>query len=130
MKIAMQVRAGPFSAQASLTALHFAEAAVAAGHEVTRVFFSGDGVFNGNTLVTPPQDEIPIVQRWQRLHQQHETELILCISSALRHGVMDATEADRYDHAQYNLADGFLISGLGQLAEAAIENDRLITFGD
>ena len=29
-----------------------------------------------------------------------------------------------------NIAPGFHISGLGQLIEAGIESDRLITFGD
>jgi len=40
-------------------------------------------------------------------------------AEALRRGIRDE-----------NLASGFRISGLGQLVEAGIEADRLVTFGD
>ena len=39
-------------------------------------------------------------------------------------------EAERNGKDANNLAPGFRISGLGQLVEAAVECDRLVTFGD
>jgi tRNA 2-thiouridine synthesizing protein D len=43
---------------------------------------------------------------------------------------MDAAEAKRNGKDADNLAPGFRISGLGQLIEAGIQADRLVTFGD
>ena len=43
---------------------------------------------------------------------------------------MDADEAKRQGKDANNIAEGFRISGLGQLIEAAIQADRLVVFGD
>jgi len=42
---------------------------------------------------------------------------------------MDEDEAKRQGKDANNIAEGFRISGLGQLIEAGIECDRLVTFG-
>jgi tRNA 2-thiouridine synthesizing protein D len=47
----------------------------------------------------------------------------------LRRGIINATEAERYEKQGHNLTDEFVLSGLGQLVEAGLESDRLITFG-
>ena len=39
-------------------------------------------------------------------------------------------EAKRHGKSGDNIADGFRISGLGQLIEAGIQSDRLVVFGD
>ena len=44
--------------------------------------------------------------------------------------VPDEVEQKRNGKDANNIADGFRISGLGQLIEAGIQSDRLITFGD
>ena len=66
---------------------------------------------------------------WVELAEQHGVELILCISSALKQGMLDATEAKRHDRSAPSIHPAFIISGLGQLVDAAISSDRLITFG-
>lgn len=118
--------------QAPSTAYLFAKAALAKGHKIYRVFFSGNGVLNGSNLHCPPEEksgEINISQLWQQLAEEHDFELVVCISAALRRGILDQEEALRNDKPASNLADGFTISGLGQLVEAGIESDRLISFG-
>ena len=45
MKFGIVVNEGPYQHQASDSAYLFAKAAIAAGHEVWRVFFYHDGVF-------------------------------------------------------------------------------------
>jgi len=42
---------------------------------------------------------------------------------------MDEDEARRQGKDANNIAEGFRISGLGQLIEAGVESDRLVTFG-
>ena len=129
MEFALLLRAGPASTQTSWTALHFARAAVAADHRIRRVFFQGDGVYNASSLLVPPQGTEDISLEWSTLGRQHDIDLVVCVSSALQRGILDAGEADRYERSTSNLREGFVISGLGQLVEAALESDRLITFG-
>jgi len=129
MQFMIVVQGGPYTTQASLTAWHFTQAVLASGHEIYRVFFYHDGVYNGNALIAPPQDEINLQQAWRTLGENHALELIVCVASALRRGVLDATEAQRYEKSATNLDPHFTISGLGQLIDGALTADRTMTFG-
>ncbi len=119
MKIGILVNEGPYTHEASDSAYLFARAAIAKGHEISRVFFYHDGVNNSTRLTEPPQDDRNIVNRWSKLAEEHQLDLVVCVAAALRRGIKDE-----------NLAPGFRISGLGQLIEAGIKADRLVTFGD
>ncbi len=119
MKFGILINEGPFTHQASDSAYRFAVAAMEKGHEVSRVFFYNDGVNNASKLSEPPQDDRNLVKLWSAMAQEHGVDLVVCIAAALRRGIKDE-----------NLADGFRISGLGQLIEAGIINDRLVVFGD
>lgn len=130
MKILISVYGAPYSSQSCLSALNYAEAAVVQGHEILRVFFYHDGVYAASDLIAAPQDETDISQRWQNLSETHGVELIACIASCLRRGILDKTESERYEKTAANIAPGFEISGLGQLIDASINADRIITFGD
>ena len=130
MKFGILVNEGPYQHQASDSAYQFARAALTAGHEIFRIFFYHDGVNNGTRLTVPPQDDRNVVDRWSELAQEHELDLVLCVAAAQRRGLLDADEAERHGKDADNIAPGFRISGLGQLIEAAIQSDRLVTFGD
>ncbi len=130
MKFSILVSEGPYTHQAADTAYNFTQAALEKGHEIYRIFFYHDGVNNGTRLTTPPQDDRNIVNRWSELAQEHEIDLVLCVAAAQRRGIADADEARRNGKDADNIAAGFRISGLGQLIDAGIEADRLITFGD
>jgi len=130
MKFGILVNEGPYQHQASDTAYQFTKAAIDAGHEIFRVFFYHDGVNNGTRLATPPQDDRNITDRWSALAQEHEVDLVVCVAAAQRRGIADEDEAKRNGKDADNLADGFRISGLGQLIETGIEADRLMVFGD
>ena len=130
MKFGIVVNEGPYTHQASDSAYRFARAAVQAGHQVFRVFFYHDGVHNGTRLTTPPQDDRHIVNRWSELADEHGLDLVVCVAAAQRLGIVDADERKRHRKDADNLAPGFRISGLGQLVEAGIVSDRLVTFGD
>ncbi len=130
MKFSILINEGPYTHQASDSAYHFTEAALRAGHEIVRVFFYHDGVYNGTRLSVPPQDDRNVSERWSALGQEHSLELILCVAAAQRRGMLDEDEARRAGKDGNNIAPGFEISGLGQLIDAGIQADRLIVFGD
>ncbi|NOX39369.1 MAG: sulfurtransferase complex subunit TusD [Alphaproteobacteria bacterium] len=130
MKFGVVVNEGPYTHQASDTAYNFAKAALESGHEVPRVFFYHDGVNVGTRLAVPPQDERNIQKNWTALAQKHEVDLVICIAAAQRRGMLDANEAKRQGKDADNIAEGFRISGLGQLIEMGIQTDRLMVFGD
>ena len=130
MKFSILVNEGPYTHQASDSAYQFAKAALDKGHEIYRVFFYHDGVNNATRLGVPPQDDRNITQRWTELATAHELDMVVCIAAAQRRGLLDENEAKRQGKDADNIAPGFRISGLGQLVEAGIQADRLITFGD
>lgn len=129
MIFSLAVYAAPYSSQASYSAYQFAVEALHQGHNLHRIFFYQDGVHNATSLATPPQDEFNLQHAWQSLAKSHNLDLVVCIAAALRRGVLNESEAKRYDKPSHNLAEEFTISGLGQLVEAAVISDRLISFG-
>lgn len=119
----------PFSGQGALTAARFARSVLARGHSISRVFFLDAGTSNGALAAITPQDEEDRLQPWVELAEQHKLELILCIASALRYGMLDETEAHRYEKLYATIHPAFTVSGLGQLVDAGAGADRLVTFG-
>ena len=129
MKISVQVNASPYQYQASDSAWHFIQAAIASGHEVFRVFFYQDGIYNALNDARPPTDEQQIVRRWSTLNAEHGVDLVVCVSSAQRRGLLESSVAKKVHGYENGLADGFRIAGLGLLMEALIDTDRHVTFG-
>ena len=129
MNYALLVLSSPASGHGARTAVRFAHAAIARGHSIERVFFLDEGVAAGSQVAVFPQDEEDRLKPWIELAEQHQVELVLCISSALKRGMLDNAEAQRYDKAAATAHPAFLVSGLGQLIDAASRADRLLTFG-
>jgi tRNA 2-thiouridine synthesizing protein D len=123
------VLSSPVSGQCSRTAAEFARHAIVRGHSIHRVFFLDAGTVSGSANSVFPQDEEDPVQYWTALAEQHAVELVLCISSALKHGMLDQVEAERYERTHSTINPAFVISGLGQLVDASANADRLVTFG-
>ena len=128
MKISIAILGSPYASQSAHTALNFTKAAVSSGHDVTRVFFYHEAAYVSNGFNTPPQDEFAITQQWSDFAVEHDLELIVCVASALRRGILDESEAKRYDKQSDNMAAAFQIGGLGQLIDAGLSSDRLVTF--
>ena len=130
MKFNILVSEGPYTHQASDTAFEFAKAAMAAGHEILRVFFYHDGVYNSTSLTTPPVDDRNVVKRWTDLADEHGTDLVVCVAAGQRRGMLNVTEAKRHGKSVDNVDHRFRIAGVGQFVEGAIIADRTIVFGD
>jgi tRNA 2-thiouridine synthesizing protein D len=129
MKISIQINASPYQHQAADTAWHFIQAAIAGGHEVYRVFFYHDGIYNALRDSRPPGDERDIVKRWSDLNAKNDIDLVVCVSSAQRRGLLEQSVGKKVGGYEHALADGFRIAGLGLLMEAIIDSDRHVTFG-
>ena len=125
---AVVIQGAPYSSQAAHSALLFCEAVLASGHRLQRLFFWQDGVHNASALCTPPQDERNLPRAWQQLIAAHGIDAVVCVASALRRGIVDAGEARRYELNASNLLPGFVLGGLGQLVDAHLQTDRLVTF--
>ena len=104
----------------STAALEFAVAAIAAGHEIERVFFLREG--------TQCARVGSVATRWTRLARQHAVELSVCVSGAARRNLFDDLGASQHGAVAGNIAPAFAVSGLGLLVDAIASADRVLTF--
>lgn len=102
-------------------AVKLAQAMIAQGQSV-RVFFYQDAVTVANQLNWRPDDEPNLADAWLKLG----IDLPVCVTAALNRGVSDVDNAQRHGLLQANLLNGFRLTGLGELAEAIIECQRVI----
>lgn len=88
------------------------------------LFFYQDAVQVANCLSWVPDDQRNLTREWQKLG----VRLPICVSAALSRGITDADNATRHQLPQHNLAEGFELVGLGELADALQNCTRLIQF--
>ena len=129
MKFSIVIYAAPYSTESAATALRFAESLIQQGHELYRLFFFGDGVHNASKLTVVAQDEINLQLQWSKLIEEHDIDSVICVSSALRRGVLDQTEADRHELGTASAYESSDVAGLGQLIDASLHSDRVVNFG-
>jgi tRNA 2-thiouridine synthesizing protein D len=123
------VLSSPTSGHTNLTAVSFARTLLRRGHSIHRVFFMEAGTLTGASATVRAQDETDAGEQWRQLATEHGLDLVLCISSSLRHGMLDETEARRHDRLAATVDPAFTLSGLGQLVDAWVHSERLVTFG-
>lgn len=128
MKLSLLILASP-NEQGAHTALRFAREALQKKHNIYRIFFLSEGTLNSQGLAVFPQDKPSLPLLWQELAEQHNIDIVTCVSSALSRGVIDDKEAKRYERHSYSINPSHYLSGLGQLIDAYSHSDRLITFG-
>lgn len=91
-------------------------------NEAVDVFFYQDAASIANRLNWRPSDEANLTSEWQRL----AIERRVCVSTALVRGVTDLDNATRHDLSSENLAEGFNLVGLGELADLMLKATRVI----
>ncbi|HCD6286794.1 TPA: sulfurtransferase complex subunit TusD, partial [Pseudomonas aeruginosa] len=96
---------------------------------IVRLFLYQDGVHSASANVVSGQDEFDLPAAWRELVERNGLDAVVCIAAALRRGVLNAEEAERYGRPGANLGAPWELSGLGQLHEAAQTADRLVCFG-
>lgn len=119
---------GPaYGTQQASTAYLFAQALLAKGHTITTLFFYQDGVNNANRLISPASDEYNLLHAWQHLSEQYHIPLHVCIAAALRRGITHEQENSKIS-INSNIHFCFQMSGLGEMAQAMLNSDRVIQF--
>lgn len=121
------VTRSPFDSLTHQQAMDFIRAAVGGGHQIKRIFFYTDAVLCASANQTPIQGQTPVARQWQELAEQHQIPLQACIANALRRGLPDATEANRYE-LEATLHPAYQLVGLGEMATALSDSDRVIQF--
>lgn len=120
---------GPaYGTQHASSAWLFANALINSGHRLNSIFFYREGVLNANQLTAPASDEFDLVRGWQKLNETYGTALHICVAAALRRGVTDQQQAESLKLPAINLQPGFHLAGLGSLAEAVLNCQRLVQF--
>lgn len=127
-KLIIQVNGAVYGSTSSYRALRYTEAALKAGHKITRVFFYQDGVSNTSLLVCPASDEFNLVEAWSELARKNQVELVNCVSAALRRGVLSKQDSVENGLEQWNLHSEFTMAGLGELVTGIESSDKLVSF--
>lgn len=122
------ITGAPYSSQAPQTALSFAQAVIAEGHSIDRVFLYGDGVHLASALSTPPSDETNWSLAWAEFLIEHGIPGVACIASALRRGVLSSEEQQRYERSAANLVTPYQLLGLGEWVESIASPSKTLYF--
>lgn len=116
----------PALSESHLTAQRLVSELIRHGDKIDRIFFYQDAAFIGLKSQIPGQGLQASHQGWLDLQQQQSFPLQICIANALRRGIVDETEAQRYQGLE-TLQAGFQLTGLGEIADACQSSDRIVT---
>ncbi|MBQ0775778.1 MAG: sulfurtransferase complex subunit TusD [Gammaproteobacteria bacterium] len=110
----------------AISALSLAQAIIHSGHTLYRLFFYRDGVMlaKKNTGTSPSQQ-----RAWQQFVSENHLDAVACVSAAVRRGLVSENESLSATSTFEHIAPSFQVSGLGQLADALANSDRVVSFG-
>lgn len=118
---------GPaYGTQGSATAVRFAKALVASGHELKAVFFYQDGTTQANSLLYPASDEPNRYQQWSEFAQQHAVPLLVCVAAGERRGVIGDAQSKANGWQTHNLVAPFVVAGLAEMTMSMLQSDRVV----
>lgn len=92
------------------------------------IFFYADAAHTANRLRWQSADQMNITQEWQKLAEQYQLTLPVCVSTALSRGITDSENSTRHQLDSENLAAGFKLVGLSELAMMMQGDRRLMQF--
>lgn len=126
--ITLLLTQAPLANNSHYLALDYARAALAQGHVIKNVFFYQEASYVALNGQTPIQGQTPLANEWLTLAQTHQIELQVCIANAIRRGLVDSNEQQRYQLPAVTLAEGFQLVGLGEMATSYQEVDHVLQF--
>ena len=97
-------------------------------HASLNIFFYADAANTANRLRWQSADQMNITKEWQKLAEQYQLALPVCVSTALSRGISDSENSTRHQLDSENLAAGFKLVGLSELAMMMQGDCRLIQF--
>lgn len=122
------ITSSPFQGDSAFRAYQFIQGVISNGNTVNNLFFYGDGVYHTNNLMLKTGDEFYGQDAWKRLSEQHEVKLLVCITAAVKRGIVSDQEAQEHGIAQANLSAPFIQAGLGEFFTELHNCDRLVQF--
>lgn len=120
------VTKSPFDSRNAESAIRFCNAAISRGDIIKQVFFYQSGVHNASSLLQSNSDEFDTRSKWVLLAKEHGVRLNVCVTAALRRGVMDNTLAEPPTAA--NLQPPFCQVGLSDYFVALAEGSINVQF--
>ena len=97
-------------------------------HAPLNVFFYADAANTANRLRWQSADQMHITKAWQKLAAQYQLTLPVCVSTALSRGISNSENSSRHQLDSENLASGFKLVGLSELAMMMQGDCRLLQF--
>ncbi|PIE43077.1 MAG: sulfurtransferase complex subunit TusD [Gammaproteobacteria bacterium] len=128
MKYSIVINHSANQSDSPSTALAFAKELIHQKHQIYRVFLYQQAVELANEYQQLATDEEDISTQWRLFSEEHNLDVVVCIAAALRRGVVDKNEAERYTKNGNNCTEHFELAGLGQLIDAVVQSDRVISF--
>ncbi|AYN24558.1 sulfurtransferase complex subunit TusD [Buchnera aphidicola] len=128
MNYTVLVTGSAYGTQNASTAFLFCQSLIKMSHTLNSVFFYCDGVLNANNLNKSAIDEFNLLAAWQKLNKKHKVKLYVCISAALRRGIVEDEKLSNIMIKKGNFASFFQSSGLVELANSIQISDRIIQF--
>ena len=92
------------------------------------IFCYSEAAAIANRLIWLPADMPNVAKDWQDLVKTQQLTAHVCVSTALARGVVDADNAARHNLAGENLAEGFALVGLGELAMQLHQQPQVLQF--
>ncbi|QPG06916.1 sulfurtransferase complex subunit TusD [Salinimonas marina] len=115
----------PSDVTQTIAAQQFSQQLCMQGHSLNNVFFYGEGIHHANALSRVPSDEHAVYQHWCEVQRTTNCELLVCITAAVKRGVVSAEEAE---DNMYNLRPPFAQAGLGEFFSALHECQKVVQF--
>ncbi len=122
------ITSSPFDGDAALRALGFIQGVIDNGDVVNNVFFYSEGVHHTNSLMLNTGDELFVLDDWKALADAHNIKLLVCITAAVKRGIVSELEAKENGIAYANLSAPFEQAGLGEFFSALHACNRLVQF--
>ncbi len=108
-------------------AVRYARSALNQTNNRIEIFFYGNGAGIANALSWQTAEQINICHEWQKLAEQYQLHLSVCVSTALARGVTDKENSQRHQLIGDNLAQGFYLVGLSELV-MKMTNAKVVQF--
>ncbi|KXJ59735.1 MAG: sulfur relay protein TusD [Alteromonas sp. Nap_26] len=118
----------PFHGDTAKRAFAFIKGVLDNGDTVSNVFFYSDGVLHANSLMLQTSDELYAYNEWKALAENHNITLLVCITAAVKRGIVSEQEAIENGLSIANLVSPFEQAGLGEFFSELHNCDRLVQF--
>ena len=118
MKFLVIVNENPTTSGAAQFAQRFVRSSIHCGHEVSAVFFQGQGIFNAFQGIENPLEQ-DSASGWQEIAESGNTALLLCSAAMARNkGILPVADP----------APVYRVSSLSHMWDLAMKCDRLVSF--